>query len=181
MEPKNFLLAYLNLCFKGGTAVANYDSVENGAAIVATALDNFGKIDILINNAGILRDKSFGRMSEEEWGEKRSFKITPGYKNKLILIDCQWLVKTNGANFSLHREIRWQIFAWPVLALLLFWLSFSALRFGPKSWFLILWTKAQASLFLWYEIVWWKGQGDEVGMGFISCYHSWGSRTSIQK
>ncbi len=49
--------------------MANYDSVENGAAIVATAMDNFGKVDILINNAGILRDKSFGRMSDEEWGE----------------------------------------------------------------------------------------------------------------
>jgi NAD(P)-dependent dehydrogenase (short-subunit alcohol dehydrogenase family) len=46
----------------GGKAVANYDSVatpEGGKAIVQTALDNFGKVDILINNAGILRDKSF--------------------------------------------------------------------------------------------------------------------------
>jgi NAD(P)-dependent dehydrogenase (short-subunit alcohol dehydrogenase family) len=46
----------------GGKAVANYDSVatpEGGQAIVQTALDEFGKVDILINNAGILRDKSF--------------------------------------------------------------------------------------------------------------------------
>jgi NAD(P)-dependent dehydrogenase (short-subunit alcohol dehydrogenase family) len=45
----------------GGEAVANYDSVataEGGAAIVQTALDAFGTVDILINNAGILRDKS---------------------------------------------------------------------------------------------------------------------------
>jgi NAD(P)-dependent dehydrogenase (short-subunit alcohol dehydrogenase family) len=53
----------------GGTAVANYDSVsskQGGEAIVQTALDNFGQVDILINNAGILRDKSFAKMSEEE-------------------------------------------------------------------------------------------------------------------
>ena len=46
----------------GGEAVANHDSVstpEGGAAIVQTALDTFGTVDIVINNAGILRDKSF--------------------------------------------------------------------------------------------------------------------------
>lgn len=47
---------------KGGVAVANYDSVEFGEKIIKTALDNFGKIDILINNAGILRDISFQKM-----------------------------------------------------------------------------------------------------------------------
>ncbi len=54
----------------GGTAVANHDSVATmagGKNIVQTALDAYGKVDILINNAGILRDKSFLKMSEEEW------------------------------------------------------------------------------------------------------------------
>ncbi|KAL3103105.1 hypothetical protein niasHS_002291 [Heterodera schachtii] len=51
----------------GGKAVPNYDSVENGDKIVRTAIDNFGRIDIVINNAGILRDVSFGKMSEFDW------------------------------------------------------------------------------------------------------------------
>ncbi|XP_037657168.1 peroxisomal multifunctional enzyme type 2 [Choloepus didactylus] len=52
---------------KGGKAVANYDSVEAGEKIVKTALDAFGKIDVVINNAGILRDRSFARISDEDW------------------------------------------------------------------------------------------------------------------
>lgn len=53
----------------GGEAVANYDSVatvEGGNAMIQTALDSFGQIDIVINNAGILRDKSFAKMTPEE-------------------------------------------------------------------------------------------------------------------
>jgi NAD(P)-dependent dehydrogenase (short-subunit alcohol dehydrogenase family) len=54
----------------GGEAVANYDNVatqQGGAAIVQTALDAFGQIDILINNAGILRDVTFHKMTYEQW------------------------------------------------------------------------------------------------------------------
>ena len=49
----------------GGTAVANYDSVatpEGGEAIIQTAVDNFSKVDVVINNAGILRDASFAKL-----------------------------------------------------------------------------------------------------------------------
>ncbi len=52
----------------GGEAVANYDSVatpEGGKAIVQTAIDSFGRVDIVINNAGILRDASFKNMDPD--------------------------------------------------------------------------------------------------------------------
>ncbi len=54
----------------GGTAVANKDSVsdrEGAKRIVETAVNEFGTVDILINNAGILRDKSFKKMTLDEW------------------------------------------------------------------------------------------------------------------
>ncbi len=54
----------------GGEAVANYDSVATmagGQAIVKTAVDAFGRIDIVVNNAGILRDRMIFNMTEEEW------------------------------------------------------------------------------------------------------------------
>jgi NAD(P)-dependent dehydrogenase (short-subunit alcohol dehydrogenase family) len=53
----------------GGTAVASYDSVatpEGGAAIVDTAVSSFGRLDAVVNNAGILRNDSFGEMTRDE-------------------------------------------------------------------------------------------------------------------
>ncbi|XP_048383621.2 peroxisomal multifunctional enzyme type 2 isoform X1 [Stegostoma tigrinum] len=67
---------------KGGKAVPNYDSVEEGEKIVQTALDTYGRIDIVVNNAGILRDRSFARISDLDWDLiqrvhlRGSFKVT---------------------------------------------------------------------------------------------------------
>ncbi|ETK31951.1 SDR family oxidoreductase [Microbispora sp. ATCC PTA-5024] len=55
---------------EGGEAVASTDDVatpEGAQALVGAALDAFGRIDIVVNNAGILRDKSFGKMAVEEF------------------------------------------------------------------------------------------------------------------
>jgi NAD(P)-dependent dehydrogenase (short-subunit alcohol dehydrogenase family) len=60
---------------QGGVAIASYASVttaEGGEAIVRAAVEKWGRVDILINNAGILRDKTFGKMSEEMWEAVRA-------------------------------------------------------------------------------------------------------------
>jgi NAD(P)-dependent dehydrogenase (short-subunit alcohol dehydrogenase family) len=54
----------------GGEAVANTDSVSDATGagrIIQTALDTFGRIDVVVNNAGILRDRFFHKMSVDEW------------------------------------------------------------------------------------------------------------------
>lgn len=64
----------------GGQAVANYDSVENGEKIIETAIKSFGRIDILINNAGILRDISFKNMSDADWDLVMKVHVKGAYK-----------------------------------------------------------------------------------------------------
>jgi 3-oxoacyl-[acyl-carrier protein] reductase len=56
----------------GGDAIANGDSVASWAGakrMVEQALDSFGRLDIVINNAGILRPKTIDQMTEEEWDD----------------------------------------------------------------------------------------------------------------
>ena len=65
---------------RGGKAVANYDSVEDGDKIIQTAIDAFGRIDILINNAGILRDISFKNMKDVDWDLIMRVHVRGAYK-----------------------------------------------------------------------------------------------------
>jgi NAD(P)-dependent dehydrogenase (short-subunit alcohol dehydrogenase family) len=66
----------------GGRAVANYDSVadaDGAANIVKTALDEFGKIDGVVSNAGILRDGTFHKMADEAWDSVLKVHLYGGY------------------------------------------------------------------------------------------------------
>src|SRR5690606_7641270 len=66
----------------GGRAVANYDSVadsEGAASIIKTAIDEFGKVDGVVSNAGILRDGTFHKMSFENWDAVLQVHLYGGY------------------------------------------------------------------------------------------------------
>jgi NAD(P)-dependent dehydrogenase (short-subunit alcohol dehydrogenase family) len=64
----------------GGTAVANHDSVTDGEKIVQNALDAFGRIDVVVNNAGILRDKTFHKMEDADWDLVYQVHVAGAYK-----------------------------------------------------------------------------------------------------
>lgn len=61
------VVAVDNKALAGGKATAAVCSAEDGEALVRTAMDAFGGLHILVANAGILRDKSFTAMTEQEW------------------------------------------------------------------------------------------------------------------
>ncbi|KPA93380.1 MULTISPECIES: SDR family oxidoreductase [Pseudomonas] len=64
----------------GGTAVANHDSVTDGDKIVQNALDAFGRVDVVVNNAGILRDKTFLKMEDADWDLVYRVHVEGAYK-----------------------------------------------------------------------------------------------------
>jgi len=64
----------------GGEAIPNFDSVVDGDKVIQTALDKWGRVDILINNAGILRDVSFSKMTDKDWDLINSVHVKGAYK-----------------------------------------------------------------------------------------------------
>lgn len=75
----------------GGEAVPNYDSVasyDGGFNMVKTAVDNFGRLDAVVCNAGILRDVAFHNMSEDDWDKVFSVHI----KGSFTVLRAAWPV-----------------------------------------------------------------------------------------
>ena len=64
----------------GGKAVGNKASAEDGDAVVKAAIDAFGRIDIIVNNAGILRDKAFNNMDDKLWDQVIAVHLRGTYK-----------------------------------------------------------------------------------------------------
>ncbi|KAG0636406.1 hypothetical protein HOY80DRAFT_1017475 [Tuber brumale] len=64
----------------GGKAVGSKHSVEDGEAVIETAVKAFGTVHVVINNAGILRDKSFASMTDEQWDQVMAVHLNGTYK-----------------------------------------------------------------------------------------------------
>jgi 3-hydroxyacyl-CoA dehydrogenase/3a,7a,12a-trihydroxy-5b-cholest-24-enoyl-CoA hydratase len=60
----------------GGEAAASYDSVENGDAIVADCIEKFGRLDIVVNNAGILTPEVWSELTLEAWQRTINVNLT---------------------------------------------------------------------------------------------------------
>jgi multifunctional beta-oxidation protein len=64
----------------GGKAIGVKASAEDGDAVVKAAIDAYGRIDIIINNAGILRDKAFTNMDDKQWDQVIAVHLRGTYK-----------------------------------------------------------------------------------------------------
>ena len=99
----------------GGKAVANYDSVDNGEKIIETAIKEYGRIDVLINNAGILRDVSFKNMKDQDWDliiqvhVRGSYKVSlgPAPRGLSTVTDQLLLVVCSGCMAALSKTKVW--------------------------------------------------------------------------
>ncbi|MBS0361291.1 MAG: SDR family NAD(P)-dependent oxidoreductase [Proteobacteria bacterium] len=86
----------------GGEAVANGDdvsTVQGGENILKTALDNYGRVDILVCNAGILRDKTFANTSEEDWDKVIKVHLKGTYCTALPV--WKWMKDNGGGSMVL--------------------------------------------------------------------------------
>ncbi len=63
----------------GGTAIANYDSVENGDAIVSAGMEAFGRIDIVVNNAGIITPETWNELTLDSWQKTINVNLTGAF------------------------------------------------------------------------------------------------------
>lgn len=64
----------------GGEAVANYSAVESGDEIIEQAMDSYGHVDVLINNAGIVFPVPFSDMTFEQWGQMLDVHLNGSFK-----------------------------------------------------------------------------------------------------
>lgn len=70
IKNANDVVKDLNTKFGQNTAIADsHDIVKQSQQIIDTAINHFGRVDVLVNNAGILRDKSFLKMTEQDWDD----------------------------------------------------------------------------------------------------------------
>ncbi|HEY3949955.1 SDR family NAD(P)-dependent oxidoreductase [Phenylobacterium sp.] len=86
----------------GGQAVANGDDVSTvagGENILKSALDSFGRVDILVCNAGILRDKTFANTSEEDWDKVIKVHLKGTYCTALPV--WKWMKENGGGSMVL--------------------------------------------------------------------------------
>ena len=90
----------------GGEAVANYDSVEHGDKLVTTALEAFGKIDIVVANAGILRDRTFARISAQDWDSVHAthLRLVSLYLVFIVMADIQRILPDGAGCLAPHAE-----------------------------------------------------------------------------
>lgn len=70
----------------GGVAVANYDSVEYGDLIIRAAMREFGRVDVIVNCAGVVRDKAFGKMSNTDW----DLVMKVNLKGAFLVMNAAW-------------------------------------------------------------------------------------------
>lgn len=70
----------------GGQAVASYDDALNGAAIIKTAIDSFGRVDILVTNMGMIKDQTMLKMTEAGWNDV----MQANFQTTVNIIKAAW-------------------------------------------------------------------------------------------